>query len=177
MMTKAALPQTFSCTITSPLRTTGPGSKLLWARLAKPALSLPQAQLVKGTYFSSPCKYTCLGQELGLGGGKELQREGGYGIGSFPPRTSLHVALCLPREAGPICQSRAQPSGLFEAFAKMQLGSKSAQTDPDFSHRGRGLWLMRISCCTFAWQVSLKLFAFCFLRDGTRETGARWNKV
>lgn len=46
----------------------------------------------------------------------------------------LSVSLPCPGRGGPrrkvglACHSRAQPSGLFEAFPKTQLGSKSAET-------------------------------------------------
>lgn len=86
--------------------------------------------------FSSSCKYTCLGQELGLGAGGQVRvcREGeavGWGLSlQGPPFVEFFVRKQgVLREAGLISQSRAQPSGLFEVFPKTQLGSKSAQTE------------------------------------------------
>lgn len=36
---------------------------------------------------------------------------------------------------------------------------------------------MRISCCTFAWHVNLRLFLRCVLRNGASETRAPGDKV
>ena len=66
-------------------------------------------------------------------------------------------------------------------FLKPSWEVNQQRHNPDFSHRGQGLWanpwLMRISCCTFAWHVNLKLFLLCFLRDGASEPRAPGDKI